>query len=712
MYHSRWLYLYCLFVFTANSCLRTVQAKEWIIASNGDRNSVLAADYLYQQLKTRQRGEGSINYDRNDTHADQSSDNHIYVEVVPNERPYYEVQKDGRNIRLFTSDIRLMRWLSYQLIDYLAGQGHPLAVTDLPPAYITFRSEKKEIAFAYREPYLRPNLTEGTTTLLGTHNVDIDWGLWGHQLPKIINSESSDAIYALVDGKRVKTQYCYSSEKLYSAIYNYIIDEHGDGLGTTNRFMIAPQDNALSCTCDACLAKGNSSTHATPALSALASRLSKAFPSHQFYLLAYLATERPPTRGNFPANLSVVLSTINLPKGITLAKEDKRVRTFVELLQSWKSEGTEVYLWDYVNNFDDYFTPYPNLYSVQQQLIFFKQHEVKGLFLNGSGYDYSSFDDLKTYLISALLINPELSIRDLTKRYLNRFYPKTADLIYGYYMGLEEATFDSDTELPLYGSFRQTLANGFEATPFIEFYEKLLAKTASLDPDEGLRIGELITALSYTRLQLFYHAGWQTDGFVRFNNQGEVEYNQGLQQPLSYLGDSKDNQALNQYKEAGGSIKEYLANWETIINASYPINSLRNKDLKLSNVEAEYSVAILNDGVLGFDSDFHQGWYISNSDIDATIPLSDANLRAVRKLRVRFLTNERHRMYKPQQIKVELDGRVIQTIKGDQLLKKHNIYTFEIELDLSTAENLMLYIQKNKSFHNSTLAIDEIQLLN
>ena len=56
-----------------------------------------------------------------------------------------------------------------------------------------------------------------------------------------------------------------------------------------------------------------------------------------------------------------------------------------------------IYIWDYINNFDDYLTPFPILKIAQQRLQFFKQHGASGIFFNGSGYSYSSFDEMIFY---------------------------------------------------------------------------------------------------------------------------------------------------------------------------------------------------------------------------------------------------------------------------------------------------------------------------
>lgn len=95
----------------------------------------------------------------------------------------------------------------------------------------------------------------------------------------------------------------------------------------------------------------------------------------------------------------------------------------MQQLNQWKKVSKNIYIWDYINNFDDYLTPFPILKIAQQRLRFFKQNGASGIFFNGSGYSYSSFDAMRTFVLSALLINPELPVEELVRDYFNQEYP-------------------------------------------------------------------------------------------------------------------------------------------------------------------------------------------------------------------------------------------------------------------------------------------------
>src|SRR5690554_4394551 len=140
--------------------------------------------------------------------------------------------------------------------------------------------------------------------------------------------------------------------------------------------MIALNDNDVVCLCDRCRALGNTPGNATPAVGYLLNKLAGEFPEHEFYTLAYRSTKTPPT-SRWAENTGVFFTTIDLPKGIPLERSDA-LQIWRKSLEQWKEQVNNIYLWDYISNFDDYLTPLPVLYGFQGQLETFEKAGVKG----------------------------------------------------------------------------------------------------------------------------------------------------------------------------------------------------------------------------------------------------------------------------------------------------------------------------------------------
>lgn len=144
----------------------------------------------------------------------------------------------------------------------------------------------------------------------------------------------------------------------------------------------------------------------------------------------------------------------------------------MQQLNQWKKVSKNIYIWDYINNFDDYLTPFPILKIAQQRLRFFKQNGASGIFFNGSGYSYSSFDAMRTFVLSALLINPELPVEELVRDYFNQEYPLSKKWLYDYYINLENSV-QSGKKLGIYAGIAELEQSFLNPEKFIKFYDEM-----------------------------------------------------------------------------------------------------------------------------------------------------------------------------------------------------------------------------------------------
>ena len=706
---KRLVWLWGMFSLLSSSCKAATfdfATSQLLILSNGDKESAQAADYLFGHLDKRNTDRSKFRIQRSDTNLEEFRGGIVYVEIVEDLESDYEIINEEGRLSLFGRNRAVLRWLSYMLIDRL-GDYHRLDIADIPPSYIDFKTGKVDFAFRYRDPHLQPNLNQDLSGILLTHNVDRDWGLWGHNLRKVFVEGIETEAMALVDGRRDSEQYCFSSEKTYQAIKAFVLEEYGRGPRDARWFMITPDDNDKVCTCASCRKLGNTAKSATAAVVVLLNRLTKEFPLDYFYTTAYRTTREAP-KIRLADRAGVLLSTIDLPKSPQLKMETPSVREFTTLLQSWKAQTSHIYLWDYISNFDDYITPFPVLRRVQRQLAYFKKMGVDGLFLNGSGYDYSPFDDVKTYVLSAVMIDPSLSVSDLVKRYHQRFYPISADLLTSYLLDIEDRLDHNNSDIAIYSSFRQLMKYGLDADRFNKFYTDLVLLETQLSGEERYRIKRLIDVLSYTKLQLDYHQGNLANGFLeiendmcRFSNRNDLF--------IRRLRESQ-KEGITNYKEERGSINLYLREWEQLKRSVIPVNKFKiSKASGISSGELLGEAHLLSDNKLGFVSDFNQGWLLAGEDIRAIGHNLNKRQGPVR-LEMRFLLNPRHRMYVPDRVELWNGGIKIMEFTSSDFVLLQDIATLKKDVDLSDHTDLEIKIYKSKELKNSVIACDEVQL--
>lgn len=393
-----------------------------------------------------------------------------------------------------------------------------------------------------------PSNTEDVMEALHTNHPDYDWGVWGHNLKKALGAKISADMYAVVNGKRNSKQLCFSSEKLYDAVRGYIIDQFGYGSDNySERISIMPMDNKLACTCARCSKKGNTATNATPAVTDFVARLAKEFPHHKFFTSAYHTTTQAP-RNTLPENVGVFISSISLPMQVNFKKANG-YKEFLQTVKAWQKKCGRIYVWDYERNYDDYLSPFPCLQALQTRLQLYRELGVNGVFINGSGYDYSTFDDMQTQVLAQMMDNPDLDVHKAVAEYFQTYYPVTASLLTDYYWTLEERTRTSNRLLPLYGTMKDMCNSYLDAKEFVNFRSSLDAKSKSTDKDERKRLNALLTALAYTQLEMY------RTGILPKDADMAVEMREILKGHNELKG-------MKNRDEVGHTIDEYLKRWE------------------------------------------------------------------------------------------------------------------------------------------------------
>ncbi|WP_163320005.1 DUF4838 domain-containing protein [Dysgonomonas sp. 520] len=659
-------------------------------------------NYVFNHLSKRSKEKGIVHL-QNSGNGDYKA---IMIEVDKNLEYDYCVEHIDKQIVLKAKTEEAIIWLIYQFMKCLSDSDDRFIADDLPPAIINFHTHCANFDFNYREPYFSPNTDTEYAAIIGTNVLDKDWGIWGHNLHQALKGNRTGEFYVKGTYLTEEEQYCFSNNKLFKHVKEYISDNFGNDKKYTQRFMIMPNDNNIVCNCDLCLSKGNTKDSATPALSFLIKRLAQEFPHHSFFTSAYLTTKSPP-EDKWPANTGVMISTIDMPKGIELS-EQQEVKEFLKRLNQWKACTSNIYTWDYAANFDDYLTPLPVLYGLRDQLRFHKSNGITGIFLNASGYDYSPFDDVKTFVAASLMINNDLSVDSLCERYLTQFYPKSGKLISDYYLSLEKRMNEQGKPYNIYGGFNEALDTYLNADDFCQFYDSLSTLIYTAGEEEKKKLERLYTALSYTRLQIAYYQGASSHGFATAEEKSMV-VKPDIKTICEQLSHYKAFEGLSAYKEKDGNLESYLRNWRNIHDGSPLLNLLLNEPISTqSTLDEDYdNIQIINDGKLGFAEEYHQGWLIySGNNLHLQFKADD--VKNSTKISIRFLINERHHIYPPVRVEIYKDDKIYKNITpvrtGNKLIAGINE-----NINFSDAEYISIRIV-GRGGAKSAFACDEIQL--
>jgi len=93
-----------------------------------------------------------------------------------------------------------------------------------------------------------------------------------------------------------------------------------------------------------------------------------------------------------------------------------------------------MYIWDYTTNFNFYPAPFANWRTLQPNIRTMRENNVKGVFEQACGASRGStdFNDLRLYIISKLLWNPDADVNALRQEFMEFVYGDAAKYLIEY----------------------------------------------------------------------------------------------------------------------------------------------------------------------------------------------------------------------------------------------------------------------------------------
>ena len=636
----------------------------------------------------------------------------------------------GGGYYLRAKDERTMTWLIYQFIKMLGKEDKGISTDDLPPLLLSGRDTVVTFPFEYRDLYMPTNQNIDMTYLLALNNLEIDWGLWGHNLSRVLGSNGNlsfgfqnmdQELFAKgADGVVHQNQFCFSSDKLLDLTEKYIMDQYGDGSRVSYRMTISPADNDWVCVCRRCETAGNTRHNATPAVVQFVERLAARFPNHTFFIPGYSTTKALPDH-HLPRNVGVFLSAIEYPR--TWDSDNEQSQKFFRELEQWQRITDNVYIWDYVSNFDDYLTPYPILYVMQERFRQYRKRGVKGLFLNGSGYFYSMQQEMYSFLLAHLLINPDADIDRMVREYYQDAMPNVGQFYASVVMSMEQHARRSGSELPLYGGMEESLRTYLFERDFREFYSVFLRASAmEMTHRERVLYEKTRQFVSFSFLEMCRIHGLGSGGFAELVGDewvvkpevwAAVEDLKIMtpEEDLWILTDNEDTSMdhMDRVNEAG----VYVADYENEVELWLASNTW-NDDLLLRHPLTVYyeggseKTTKLTDAVAGISQNYHWGWQIyPQKDLVIELP-ANVFYGKSGEFTMNFLNSERHRMSPPKSVEVWADGRSVGVLRREGLVDyvdEGEKVTFKGAVAFSRPDKVELHVIPS---HTRNVGIDEI----
>lgn len=207
------------------------------------------------------------------------------------------------------------------------------------------------------------------------------------------------------------------------------------------------------CTCAKCKAINDAEGSPMGAMlrfvNAVADSIKGEFPHAAVDLLAYQYSITPPSITVPRPNVIVRYCTgACSAHPITGCEQNAGPRHCIE---TWGRICKRIYIWDYTTNFAQYLCPFPNIHTFGDNIRFFRDNGVKGVFEQGMYQDgkQAGFGDMKGYILAKLLWNPEQNTDTLVNRFMAAYYGAAATHVRRYYDFMHKVIADNGKDFNL-----------------------------------------------------------------------------------------------------------------------------------------------------------------------------------------------------------------------------------------------------------------------
>jgi hypothetical protein len=248
--------------------------------------------------------------------------------------------------------------------------------------------------------------------------------------------------YSLINGKRThdRAQLCLSNTAVLKIMTERVrkqMREHPQ----YRIYCVSQNDWYNPCQCSKCQALvkkfGTESGIMIWFVNQVAEAVEKEFPDKFIGTLAYQYTRKPPVNIHPRENVVVRLCPIEACVAHSLESCPQN-KSFLDDMQTWASISPHLYIWDYVVNFGNYITPYPNFAVLQPNIKTFRDNKSIGI-MEQAAYQSrgGEFSELKAYLIAKLLWDPECNTEAVINDFMYGYYGRAGRYIQQYFNMLQ-----------------------------------------------------------------------------------------------------------------------------------------------------------------------------------------------------------------------------------------------------------------------------------
>ncbi|SKB63453.1 Glycosyl hydrolase family 67 N-terminus [Daejeonella lutea] len=491
------------------------------------------------------------------------------------------------------------------------------------------------------------------------HTLEDEFGLWGHTFFKLVSPnqyfKTKPEYFALVNGQRTDTQLCLSNPEVLSILTGnlrkLILEEPDKKL-----WSVSQNDGLGYCTCSKCEAIDKRYGGPQGSVINFANKVAAKFPDKTISTLAYLYSALPPVNLKPAANVSVMLSSISLDRAKPISS-NPRAALFRNSVRSWSAITGTLMVWDYVVQYTNYQSPFPNLHYLDENMKFFADNNVRGIFVQGTEGSRGEFSALKTYLLAKASWAPKVDNKVHFEDFIKAYYGEAGQHILRYIDELNKELTKSGRLLDIYGD-PVIEWNSWLSPERIDRYSDILddaSKAAGSRTPFAENVEAERLALEYAVIQQARFYGLERHGlFIRSGDEWSVR--PGFKNKVQRFLEAAGRAGVKVLAEGGHTLDTYAKEWDGIFRQGPIIHEALGADVKaVIPFSVEYpgkGTKGLTDGSPGYNSFQYNylGWY--GTDMEVIIDLG--KVMEVGSLSAGFLEDQRHWSFLPLNLSVEI----------------------------------------------------------
>ncbi len=387
--------------------------------------------------------------------------------------------------------------------------------------------------------------------------------------------------FSEIGGVRVRdeTQLCLTNPEVLNIVTERMLARMA-AYPDAQQHNFSQMDHYNQCECDKCRAMNElyQSEGGTQFwfVNELAKRTAQVYPDKQIGTLAYMYTEEPPVGLEMEPNVAVWLCHMysSCDSHPIRTCEDNAV--YKERAEAWSQITDHLYIWHYIVDFMHYYNPFPNFYALADNIRFYRDIGVEGMFMQGMGQGGGGeFSLLRPWFTMQLLWDPDQDPTALIKRFLKDYYGPAWGPMFHWITLLQDKVDDENVHMHLYSNPGQ----GYLTEEVMETGEALFAEAALLvDGNAELEDRVAVAAMPLGYARFFPRNGYRIeDGMLKWNP-GMATWDE-----VSFFIEMMNNHGFTTYREASGSVDTITMLW-MMIGADAEVKTIRNDALEVDVV--------------------------------------------------------------------------------------------------------------------------------